>query len=69
MLWDGIARRSAGSGSGGGVTEIKAPVERDPRARTRIGLALGGGAARDWSHIGVLRVLEEAGIMDRVPWS
>lgn len=66
MLWDGIARRSAGSGGGGGVTEIKAPVERDPRARPRIGLALGGGAARGWSHIGVLRVLEEAGIVPDV---
>jgi NTE family protein len=66
MLWDGIARRSAGSGGGGGVTETKAPVERDPRAKTRIGLALGGGAARGWSHIGVLRVLEEAGIVPDV---
>src|SRR5919112_3190066 len=66
MLWDGIARRSAGSGGGGGVTEIKAPVERDPRAKPRIGLALGGGAARGWSHIGVLRVLEEAGIVPDV---
>ncbi|WP_018698088.1 patatin-like phospholipase family protein [Amorphus coralli] len=28
----------------------------------RIGLALGGGAARGWAHIGALRVLEEAGI-------
>jgi NTE family protein len=27
-----------------------------------IALALGGGAARGWSHIGVLRVLEEEGI-------
>lgn len=27
-----------------------------------IGLVLGSGAARGWSHIGVLRVLEEAGI-------
>jgi NTE family protein len=66
MLWDGIARRSAGSGGGGGVTETKAPVERDPRTKTRIGLALGGGAARGWSHIGVLRVLEEAGIVPDV---
>jgi NTE family protein len=66
MLWDGIARRSAGSGGGGGVTDIKAPVERDARGKTRIGLALGGGAARGWSHIGVLRVLEEAGIVPDV---
>ncbi|MCH9809344.1 MAG: patatin-like phospholipase family protein [Alphaproteobacteria bacterium] len=28
----------------------------------KIGLALGGGAARGWSHIGVLRALEDAGI-------
>jgi NTE family protein len=62
MLWDGIARRSAGAGGGGGVVEIKQPHERDPRAKVKIGLALGGGAARGWSHIGVLRALAEAGI-------
>lgn len=28
----------------------------------KIGLALGGGAARGWAHIGVLRALEQAGI-------
>lgn len=32
-----------------------------PRA-PRIGLALGGGAARGFAHIGVIQVLEEAGI-------
>ncbi len=31
-------------------------------AKPRIGLALGSGSARGWSHIGVIRVLEEAGI-------
>jgi NTE family protein len=30
--------------------------------KTGISLALGGGAARGWAHIGVLRALEEAGI-------
>lgn len=34
--------------------------------RPRIGLALGGGAARGWAHIGVLNVLQEAGIMPDV---
>lgn len=29
---------------------------------TRIGLALGGGAARGWAHIGIINALEEAGI-------
>lgn len=28
----------------------------------RIGLALGGGAARGWAHVGVIRALEQAGI-------
>lgn len=28
----------------------------------RIGLALGGGSARGWAHIGVIRALQEAGI-------
>ena len=32
-------------------------------ARNRIGLALGGGAARGWAHIGVLRALAQAGIV------
>nr|WP_229426619.1 patatin-like phospholipase family protein [Microvirga alba] len=45
---------------------MNAPVEREPRAKVKIGLALGGGAARGWSHIGVMRVLEEAGIVPDV---
>jgi NTE family protein len=30
--------------------------------KSKIGLALGGGAARGWAHIGVIRALEEIGI-------
>ncbi len=30
-------------------------------SRPRIGLALGGGAARGWAHVGVIRALESAG--------
>lgn len=37
-----------------------APVE--PIGEAGIALALGGGAARGWAHIGVLRALDEAGI-------
>lgn len=33
-----------------------------PKPPVRIGLALGGGAARGFAHIGVIQVLEEAGI-------
>src|SRR4029077_7031991 len=38
-----------------------APLSR-PLKKTGISLALGGGAARGWAHIGVLRALDEAGI-------
>src|SRR5215204_7221335 len=67
MLWDGIARRAFGLGDGGGgegVTQIAA--EREPRSKLKIGLALGGGAARGWSHIGVMRVLQREGIVPDV---
>ena len=33
-----------------------------PRPRPRIGLALGGGAARGFAHVGVIKVLETQGI-------
>lgn len=33
-----------------------------PARKSGIALALGGGAARGWAHIGVLRALDEAGI-------
>ena len=43
-----------------------APVAPPPAAPTpsppRIGLALGGGAARGFAHIGVIQVLEESGV-------
>ena len=37
-------------------------VQPAPKKPPRIGLALGGGAARGFAHIGVIQVLEEAGI-------
>ncbi len=36
--------------------------EQKPQGTSGISLALGGGAARGWAHIGVLRALDEAGI-------
>jgi NTE family protein len=47
------------------------PAERAPKPATpptppRIGLALGAGAARGWSHIGVLRELAAHGIVPDV---
>jgi NTE family protein len=43
------------SGASGGA-------QSPPRRRPRIGLALGSGAARGWSHIGVLQELEARGV-------
>jgi NTE family protein len=39
-----------------------AVAAQEPAARPRIGVALSGGGAKGFAHIGVLRVLEEAGI-------
>jgi NTE family protein len=45
------------------TTEPTAPITvPDPVKRPKLGLALGGGAARGFAHVGVLQVLEEAGI-------
>lgn len=37
-------------------------IAEQPGRKQGIALALGGGAARGWAHIGVLRALDEAGI-------
>ncbi len=44
---------------------MAAAEERIPptAGRPRIGLALGSGSARGWSHIGVIRALERAGLV------
>lgn len=42
--------------------QSSAPVVKAQPRPPRIGLALGGGAARGFAHIGVLQVLEEQGI-------
>jgi NTE family protein len=65
MLWDGITRRAFGSG-GEGHAVLDGPGEREPRKKLKIGLALGGGCARGWAHIGVMRVLEREGIVPDV---
>lgn len=38
------------------------PAREAPTTRLRIGLALGSGSARGWSHIGVIEALHKAGI-------
>jgi NTE family protein len=44
------------------VPDLPPVVVKPPPRPPRIGLALGGGAARGFAHIGVIQVLEEAGI-------
>jgi NTE family protein len=38
------------------------PPEQIKPQKSKIALALGGGAARGWAHIGVLKALDEEGI-------
>lgn len=48
-------------GKHGGTASSKPAIPEKP-AKARVALALGGGAARGWAHIGVLRALDEEGI-------
>ena len=48
--------------NGGDLPASPPPVPEEPARKPGIALALGGGAARGWAHIGVLRALDEAGI-------
>ena len=56
MFFDGFAKRAFGLT--GDLADLPHPTPSAPK----IGLALGGGVARGWAHIGVLRVLAEAGL-------
>lgn len=45
------------------LAQPQPPTQVQPeRRQARIGLALGGGAARGFAHVGVIQVLEEAGM-------
>lgn len=67
MLWDNAARRAFGLGGGGStMNEMSSVPEQPGRRKPKIGLALGGGAARGWAHIGALEVLIEAGFAPEV---
>jgi len=61
LEWASLRGRQEG-GNGGDLPAEPRPVEPAPKKRNGIALALGGGAARGWAHIGVLRALDEAGI-------
>jgi len=48
---------------GGEPDALRLPLDSDVPKPCRIGLALGGGFARGLAHVGVLKALEEAGIV------
>ncbi|MDX3926979.1 MAG: patatin-like phospholipase family protein [Shinella sp.] len=52
---------TANASDSDGLSLTNTPDLPAPR-RAKIALALGGGAARGWAHIGVLRALDEEGI-------
>ena len=54
----------AGCATGPMVDKVVVPAVTPATSKVhpRIGLALGGGAARGFAHVGVIQVLEEAGI-------
>lgn len=63
MLGWGLNRENAAAMAALDKVEQQAPTPTLPKIPTnRIALALGGGAARGWAHIGVLRALDEAGV-------
>jgi len=53
---------SAGSGIVAPIAVPPVPPAPPPLKVLNLGLALGGGAARGFAHVGVIQVLEEAGI-------
>lgn len=62
LNWSFLRTQSAdGPSQQMGATTPLIPEPAPPR-KAKIALALGGGAARGWAHIGVLRALDEAGI-------
>ncbi|MEQ9017589.1 MAG: patatin-like phospholipase family protein, partial [Nitratireductor sp.] len=61
LEWASLRTRHEAGDDREAPPSLDAP-EPQPRPKTGIALALGGGAARGWAHIGVLRALDEAGI-------
>lgn len=63
MFLENVAKRAFGMGGAGATAappaETTPPPPEPARRQPKIGVALGSGAARGWSHIGVLKALEK----------
>jgi NTE family protein len=74
MFWEALARRAFGFDTHHDTSSrpvaVTSPADilgtDTPSPARKIGLALGGGAARGWAHLGVLEVLREEGILPDV---
>jgi NTE family protein len=61
-----LLRKSPEARPSQGETLAGLPERAPPRPRPKVGLALGAGAARGWSHIGVIQELVSNGIVPDV---
>ena len=59
----GLLQMLTGCVSNGNKPVTQPVVQTTPAAKPKIGLALGGGAARGFAHIGVIKMLESQGIV------
>jgi NTE family protein len=66
MFRDDIVRAFRLGGDHAAMNEMRLPEAQPESMRPKIGLALGGGAARGWAHIGAIEVLAEAGFLPDV---
>jgi len=69
LVFEGLFTRARNGNGGNGDRSAEATTAAPPKpskARPTIGLALGGGAARGFAHIGVLRALVAHGIVPDV---
>ena len=55
-----------GAGAGGSIAQGVPVLPEAARKPFKVGLALGGGAARGFAHVGVIAVLEEAGLKPQI---
>lgn len=63
MFLETVAKRAFGMSGAGNPPAEAPPQPLEPaRRRPKIGIALGSGAARGWSHIGVLKALAAHGV-------